>query len=465
MKFLALASLLALSVPALAEPPAAGTPAPGETTEAAQPAAASAATAAPSTPATAPAAGAPSNAELKRQLDVLAAEVQRMGTGGGGEAQAPLRADQSVYGLGPAASKIYRTSSGVSIGGYGEFIYDNFAGNAHNGTPVTTDEQRDTIDLARAVVYVGYKFDDHWVLNSEYEFEHKGTDDKRDGSVNAEFAYLDYLNDRALNARLGVVLLPMGFINEYHEPTVFLGPHRPEVETYLIPTTWSEAGAGIFGELGPVTYRSYIVNGMNASQFNPINGVMDGPQGGGQAIAESWANVTRIDYTGTPGLLVGGSFYLGNSVTNIAANLGGGIAIPTHIYEAHLEYKYRGLQFRALGVLTYLDRIAELNAAMSAPPGGSIGSGQRGYYLELGYDLFSGEKQALIPFARYENLNTQMEVPTGFVRDPAAYRQNLTVGVNYKPIEQVVLKADYKELLLGDASGVNSWSLSAGYVF
>jgi hypothetical protein len=390
--------------------------------------------------------------------------VQKLTTGGGAEAQPGPHADQSVYGLGPAASKVYRTNSGISLGGYGELIYDNYADTSHNGAPVTTDALRDTLDLSRAVLYVGYKFDDHWVLNSEFEWEHKGTDDPN-GSVNAEFAYLDYLAQRELNFRVGVVLLPMGFINEFHEPPVFLGPHRPEVETYLIPTTWSEAGAGIFGELGPFSYRSYIVNGLNASRFSSTGGIMDGPQGGGQAIAESFANVTRFDYAGTPGLMIGGSFYLGNSVTNIDPVKGGGIAIPTHIYEAHLEYKYRGLQFRTLGVWTFLGRIAALNAAQNLTGAASIGDEQRGYYVELGYDLLSGERQALIPFVRWEDLNTQLQVPDGYVRDPASWRRNFTVGVNFKPIEQVVLKAEYKELLLGDASGVNSWSLSTGYVF
>lgn len=450
MKHLALATLL-FSLTSYAAGPESGSPAPVASSPSA----------------------APTNEELKRQLDVLATEVQKLSTGGAAEGQPGPRVDQSApqsfWGLGPSASKIYRTSSGVSFGGYGEFIYDNFAGGTHAGVPVSeqfkgSDAFRDTIDLTRAVLYVGYRFDDHWLLNSEFEWEHKGTDDP-DGSVNAEFLYLDYLAQRELNFRAGVVLIPMGFINEYHEPPVFLGPHRPEVETYLIPTTWSEAGVGFFGESGPFTYRSYLVTGMNASNFTSTEGELDGPQGGGQAIAESWANVTRIDYTGVPGIMLGGSFYLGNSVTFADPTKGGGIAIPTHIYEAHLEYKYRGLQFRSLGVWTFLGRIADLNAARPLVGEDSVGDVQRGYYFELGYDLLSGERQALIPFARYEDLNTQLEVPTGYLSNPASWRRNVTVGVNFKPIDQVVLKASYKELLLGDASGVNSWSLSFGYVF
>jgi hypothetical protein len=413
---------------------------------------------------------APTNEELKRELDVLASEVQKLKPSGGSETEgaAPSLSDRSVYGYSPSASKVYRTDHSVSLGGYGEFIYDNFNSTTHAGAPASPpgkDDNRDRLTLARAVLYVGYKFDDHWVLNSEFEFENKGTDSP-DGSVNAEFAYIDYLATRELNFRAGVLLIPMGLVNEFHEPTVFLGTHRPEVETLLIPTTWTEAGLGAFGELGPFTYRSYLVTGLNASKFTSTGGLEESGQGGANAIAESWASVTRFDYTGTPGFLGGISFYLGNSVTNAAPLQGGGVAIPTHIYEAHLEYKYRGLQLRALGAYTFLGRIAELAEANPALfPAGSPGTEQRGYYLEAGYDLLSGQKQAVIPFVRWEDLNTQYAVPTGFVRDPASYQRFLTAGVNYKPIEQLVLKGDFQDVITGDSSGVNRWSLAVGYIF
>ena len=95
----------------------------------------------------------------------------------------------------------------------------------------------------------------------------------------------------------------------------------------------------------------------------------------------------------------------------------------------------------------------------------SIGNEQRGYYLELGYDVLSTEHEALIPFVRWEDLNTQMGVPAGYVRDPASYRRNFTFGANYKPIDQLVFKAEYQDNLVGDDSGLNRFSLSAGYIF
>ncbi len=142
------------------------------------------------------------NLELARRIDIVATELQR--------AQASEVVPQiqgSEHGLGPAASKIYQAQSGVSIGGYGELMYENPAGDA------ATDE----FDLLRAVLYFGYKFDEHFVFNSEIEFEHAGEE------VAVEFAYLDYLHDPALNFRAGNVLVPMGFLNEMHEPTTLLG--------------------------------------------------------------------------------------------------------------------------------------------------------------------------------------------------------------------------------------------------
>ena len=121
-----------------------------------------------------------------------------------------------VWGVGPSASKVYGGDSGLSIGGYGEvrFRHDN------------TDD--DVFDALRAVLYLGYKFSDSWVLNSEIEFEHGGGSD-----VFVEFLNLDYLHSDALNFRVGLILIPMGFVNQLHEPTFYYGASRPEVENTI----------------------------------------------------------------------------------------------------------------------------------------------------------------------------------------------------------------------------------------
>src|SRR5690606_5504586 len=96
----------------------------------------------------------------------------------------------------------------------------------------------------------------------EIEFEHASTG--QGGEVSVEFAYLDYLATPHLGVRAGMVLVPMGFVNELHEPTTFLGTTRPLTESTIIPTTWRENGAGVFGDIGDFSYRAYVINGLDA---------------------------------------------------------------------------------------------------------------------------------------------------------------------------------------------------------
>ena len=202
-------------------------------------------------------------AETERRLDVLAGEIERLKIG-----EAAATADTSQHGFGPAASKIYRTGHGVSIGGYGEMLYTHFADRAEDGTLADATDRLDTL---RGVLYVGYKWSDRWLLNSEFEWEHGNTD--KGGEAAVEFLYLDYLYRPALSFRAGLMLMPVGFINELHEPTVFLGAKRPDVERLIIPSTWREGGVGLFGESGPFSYRAYLVTSLDASGFSADEGL------------------------------------------------------------------------------------------------------------------------------------------------------------------------------------------------
>ncbi|HEX9941555.1 MAG TPA: hypothetical protein VGG03_06050 [Thermoanaerobaculia bacterium] len=404
--------------------------------------------------------------ELERRLEVLAGEIEKLKIG-----EAAASADQSGYGLGPAASKIYRTERGISIGGYGEVIYQQVdeAEKDVIAVPLKAeegeeeeeeDEGGDQFDLRRAVVYFGYKWSDRILFNSEVEFEHAGEE------VSVEFAYVDFLWRPQLNVRAGLLLLPVGFLNELHEPTVFLGANRPDVERLILPTTWKENGFGLFGEAGPFTYRTYVVNGLNAEGFSD-EGLRGGRQGGSEASAEDLAWVGRLDYTDRPGLLVGGSVYTGNSGQGNLTAAGRAIGVGTTIVEGHLEWRWRGLEFRALGVQADLDDVAELNAARDLDGDESVGERLKGYYLQLGYDVLAGRVagRALIPYARWETFNTQEEVPAGFQANPANDVESLTLGVAYKPIEQLVLKADYQNGDNEAGTGVDRFNVLLGYVF
>ena len=394
--------------------------------------------------------------ELERRLEVLAAEIEKLKIG-----EAAAAADQSTNGLGPAASKVYRTERGLSIGGYGEVIYQQVDGKVKTGEGEEEEGQGGKhFDLRRAVLYFGYKWSDRILFNSEVEYEHAGKE------VSVEFGYLDFLWRPQLNFRAGLLLMPVGFLNELHEPTVFLGANRPDVEQRILPTTWAEGGFGLFGAAGPFTYRSYIVNGLNAAGFTD-DGLRGGRQGGSEAKAEDLAWVGRLDYTGLPGLLAGGSVYTGKAAQGLETAAGRKLGVGITIAEGHLEWRWRGLEFRALGARAELRDVAALNAALDLEGDQSIGEKLTGYYLQLGYDLLAGRGagNALIPYARWESLNTQDAVPAGFSANPDTDIETLTLGIAYKPIEQLVLKADYQNVDNKAGTGADRFNMLLGYVF
>lgn len=392
--------------------------------------------------------------ELERRLEVLAQEIEKMRIG-----EAAAEADTSTYGFGPAASKVYRTERGLSIGGYGELLYQNFSTDRDNGT---ASGRTDTFDVLRGVMYFGYKFNDRWLLNTEIEYEHAGSE------VAVEFAYVDYLWRPELNVRGGLVLIPMGFLNELHEPTVFLGARRPDIENAIIPSTWREGGVGIFGDLGPFTYRTYIVDSLRGAGFTS-GGLRGGRQKGNQAKAEDFSWTGRLDFTGVPGLLVGGSAYIGDSgqdLVTTGASPGRDIALGTEIFEGHLEWRWQGLEFRALGVQASLDDVADLNRALNLTGTASVGEKLKGYYLQLGYDVLAGRgERSLTPYARWETYNTQDEVPAGFAASRATDVESLTLGVAFQPIDHLVVKVDHQDYDNAAGTGVDQFNVLLGWIF
>ncbi len=391
-------------------------------------------------------------AELERKVEVLGRELEKER---GGDIFLPV--GESRYGLGPAASKVYFKEEGISIGGYGEGLYQNFEG-----------DRASQADLLRAVLYFGHKFSNRWVLNSEFEFEHASTSEK--GSVSAEFVYLDYLWREEANFRVGLVLVPMGFINELHEPTTYLGARRPDIERQILPSTWRENGVGLFGDVGDISYKAYVVNGLRADGFTP-GGIRDGRQKGSEALAEDLAGVVRVDWSGVPGLVLGASAYAGDSGQDLE------VGVRTQIVEAHAEWRWRGLQIRALGVVAKLDDVAELNRAIfaSGEDAGkangeidSIGEQMTGGYVELGYNVLNecgAGDFAVIPFVRLEQYDTQDKTPAGFGNAGKNDITVTTVGVNVKPRDEIVFKAEY--MFYDDRAGVkpDQLNLAVGYVF
>lgn len=398
-------------------------------------------------------------ARLQSQVEAITRELEELRLG----RDVVVQADTSVLGFGPAASKIYKVPQGVSVGGYGEVLYENFAGSREDDAP---SGLTDRLDALRAIVYVGYKFSDRILFNSELEFEHGSTGEG--GSVSIEFAYLDYRFSEQLGIRAGLLLAPMGFINEIHEPPTFLGARRPETERQIIPSTWRETGIGVFGSSGPVNYRAYLVNGFDATGFG-AGGLRGGRQNGSEADAENFGAVGRLDYTGVLGLTVGTAAYLGNSGQGSVrpSDPTAEIGARTFIWDAHAEYKIRGFDLRGLVAVAALDDAAALNELNGLAGTASVGERMIGWYLQGGYDVLRGSASGhqLVPYVRYEQLDTQDEVPTGFAANPANDRRWLTLGAMWKPLPGVSLKADYQIAGNEADTGVNQLNVNLGYLF
>ncbi len=314
------------------------------------------------------------------------------------------------------------------------------------------------------VLYTGYKFTDNILFNSELEFEHGST--SNGGSVSVEMAALDFFIDPMANVRAGMVLMPMGLINQIHEPPFYFGNNRPEVERLILPSTWREIGAGLFGEVLPnLTYTAYVVNGLNAANFS-ADGIRSGRQQGSQAKADDLAFVGRVDYAPAvvPGFSFGGSAYMGNAGQN-QTFAGKKADVFTQLYEGHVQWKYRGLEFRTLGSVGHIDNAGVLSAAK----GQTIGEENYGWYSELGYDvlplLVKDTTQYLAPFFRYEQLDTIASAPVGFSDDETKNKKIYQFGLQYKPIPNVVIKADYRNFTAKKGSLPDDFNLGFGFIF
>ena len=412
--------------------------------------------------ATAEAAASPATvAEQDRKIGVLAHELEGL------KSKIVLpegRELKSYYGLGPAASKVYGVDRGLSIGGYGQFSYSN----------LVNDQQgaHDRFDLERFVLYTGYKFTDRIIMNSEIEFEHavveggqSEVEGRESGEAEVEFLSLDFLAWKQLNFRAGLLLVPMGFINEIHEPPYYYGVFRPVVEQVIIPTTWREGGVGVFGTLAPgLDYRAYLMNGLDAKGY-AFEGIREGSQEGNRALADDVAGTARLDYAPIPGTTFGASFFAGNAGQH-QVFAGQKPNVFTLLWETHAQVQWRGLWLRALGVMTTIHDAAIVSEAK----GETIGEDQFGFYAEAAYDLlpllFPSTTQALAPFFRYEIFDTQDKVPQGFARNPGHNVQLYTVGAQYWPYPQVVLKLDYRNFDAGSVAPIpDEVNLGAGFVF
>ena len=321
---------------------------------------------------------------------------------------------------------------GEVLSGYAEMHYNN------------TDGEPSELDFHRFVVNIGHRFSRNIRFWSQLELEHTVTSGEREesGDIGLAQAYMDFILNPHLTFRSGIMLTPVGMINERHEPATFNGVERPLVETFIIPSSWSDAGFGLTGQFGNgIRYRTFLMGGLNAEHFEADQGIREGRQFGFRSNFNQPARVGRIEYLGTPGLALGMSLYSG----------GAGFHLPelnprVDIFEFDGRYGYKRFDFRGLYANVWISAAGELNEEIEHETGHNpnVASQLRGFYMEPAVHLLPRQKhQDVIFFTRYENYDTQRVMPHGFSAHPEYDRDAWFIGLTYKPTQDIAFKVDY----------------------
>ena len=358
--------------------------------------------------------------DLQRQLDDINVKIQGLQT----QKKAEATSESSNY--------LKTLWGNTKISGYGEldYIFRKENGNGNGGN---------TLDPRRVVLNVTSQLAEWIDFNSELEWEHGGSDGGPDGSISVEQAYLTFKINPALHVKSGVLLMPMGAINQNHEPVNFYSSDRPALDTYLIPSTWQEMGVGISGALHKkIDYQLMAVTGLDGTGFDAEKGLREGRQGFGKDSNRNFAVTGRLDVRPIENLITSLSVYSGNSAPS---------GRPTaYTTIAAFDGRYRFSDFELAGeyVHVYQDRPDVLNS--------EIGRNMSGYWVEGAWHALpaSWKKGKLanadaVIFARFSEFNTQ----EGGAVDPSKTsgrfdRNYTTVGISFMPIQSVAIKADYQ---------------------
>ncbi|MBL7960524.1 hypothetical protein JNL27_09840, partial [bacterium] len=240
---------------------------------------------------------------------------------------------------------------------------------------------------------------------------------------------------------------------------------RPQVEQRIIPTTWRGNGIGLYGEIfSGLEYRAYVVEGLDATNFTPKDGIRDGRQLGSKAYVEHFALTAKLEYSGIQGLIFGTSFYSGNANQTIVDSLKGWEPNVT-VLSAHAEWAWKGLETRAL----YVQNNLTDTKLFSQEFGRTIGKMMQGWYVVAGYDVMPlikpGTVHYFAPYVQYETFDTQAEVAAGLARDPESKRSITTLGISYKPHPNISFKFDFRNNVNQKKTGNDQWNLAVNYLF
>ena len=299
------------------------------------------------------------------------------------------------------------------------------------------------IDFHRFVLLLSHSFSPRIRFVGELELEHAFVEGLEEaGEIELEQAYVDFLLAREFNLRAGMLLAPIGIINERHEPPVYHGVERPFVDTVIIPSTWFEAGTGIHGELRHgFRYRAYAMAPLNSLAFSADEGIRGGRQKGSRANVRNVAYTGRLEYLGVRGLVLGASGWRGKSTFSLPR-----LATAVAIREVDGRYRRERLELRAQYARVGISDAANLNDAVGRLTGVSpnVAESLQGFYGEVSYRLWArASPRDLVGFVRYENFDTQHRMPVGFLPLKEFDRDAWVFGATYYPDPDVAVKVDY----------------------
>jgi len=326
-----------------------------------------------------------------------------------------------TYATGAAQDEFFEPTT--TIGGYGELHY--------NQKKIGAGETTQTMDFHRFIIFYSHAWTDKWSFKSEVELEHNYVKDGN-GELELEQAFVNYHSEH-FGFQAGVILPSVGLLNEYHEPPLFLSVERPEYAKYIVPTTWFGNGFALYGNFGSFDWKTVVMEGLNGDNILSKwdQGIRGGRQKGYKSNAKNLLYNLRIDYTGLPGLRVGGSF----STTEAIVTEEDRQNIKIQLSEAHVKLEKRNVvAVFEWGNIQYTNNIVKSSI---------------GYYLDLGYNVgpVLKLKGKLIPWIRMTDINPSI----GHESENAKHYSKWMAGLTFKPISKVAFKVDYAVNTPGDS--------------
>ena len=373
-----------------------------------------------------------------------------------------------------------------SIGGYGEVAYSRNFFSDHVSRYSQPEQHKDDpshgrFDIPHAVVYMGYDFGKGWTFGTEIEFEHGGTgiayekedeeggeweqETEKGGEVELEQFWIQKAFSKAAHLRFGHIVVPVGLTNAHHEPLNFFTVYRPEGENTIMPCTWHQTGISFWGRYKDFRYEAQFLAGLNADNFTNTNWIKKGPSSPLEfEVANKYGVALRIDNYSIPGLRIGVSGYYGESIGNSFPRNANGVdaEYKGQVAVGAIDFTYQGHNWVVRGQADYgylgdADQLKyvynRLNSKSPYKHSAFVSKNAYAIGIEAGYDVFSQiqklreDDQKLYIFGRYEQYNPYASNTKGTAYDYTEVKR-MAVGVNYHPVHQIVIKAEYSKRFL-----------------